>query len=398
MPPLQIATLTPQAVQQSLQNNGLTALGLTTVALTTRWADATPVANDYDSSALTLNVGQVRAPFLGIRENAYTDAASTLAADLPAASTTLTVQNGAGASFPAPTGGGRILLTLSNASGSKQETVECTAIAGDTFTIVRGALGTAKQQFSQNDRVVLKLTPAQRSSAFYEADGSPVSGHCTVLRFHPQAFGRLQTVCATRYNGLGQLLTLPLPAALVVRNAPGFRAARWYRPDEQLDDASGIISFHDARGFIVDPIYVAALFADLLTALPGLQPAAVTAAANGPGGVAAIAALASGTLLHFIDPHGNPPQIGSQGANLITKNSNTAINTQLITLAAGDKVAANSATTPLRFGLATNGTMGKADLAPPALPQGVAIARQFYRVMVVDTPFYLLGNRTNNTI
>src|SRR5262245_23386191 len=398
MPPLQIATLTPAAVQQSLQNNGLAALGLTTVSLTTRWADNTPGINDYDTDALTLNIGQVRAPFLGIRENAYTDAASTLAANLTATATTLTVQQGDGGLFPAPTGGGRILLTLSNGSGSMQETVECTNITGDTFTIVRGALGTAKQPFNQSDRVVLKLTPAQRSGAFYEVDGSPVSTHCTVLRFHPQAFGRLQTVCATRYNGLGQPLTLPLPAALVVRNAPGFRAARWYRPDELLDDASGVISFHDARGFIVDPIYVAALFADLLTALPGLQLPTVNAPANGFGGVASIAALASGTLLHFIDPHGNPPQIGSQGANLITKNSSTAISTQLVTLAAGDKVAANNAATPLRFGFATNGTMSKADLAPPALPQGVAIARQFYRVMVVDTPFYLLGNRTNNTI
>ncbi|HMF97039.1 MAG TPA: hypothetical protein VKE96_22225 [Vicinamibacterales bacterium] len=398
MPPLQLATLTPQAVQQSLQNNGLTALGLTTVSLTTRWSDATPAANAYDSNALTLDLGQVvRAPFLGVRENAYTDAASTLAANLTATSTTLTVKQGDGGAFPAPTAGGRILLTLSNASGSKQETVECTNISGDSFTIVRGALGTAKQQFSQNDRVVLKLTPAQRSGAFSEVDGSPVSGHCTVLRFHPQAFGRLQTVCATRYNGLGQPLTLPLPAALLVRNAPAFRAARWYRPDEQLDDATGVISFHDARGFIVDPIYVAALVADLLTALPGLQPAAVTAAANGPGGVTNIAALASGTLLHFIDPHGNPPQIGSPGANLITSNSNTAINTQLITLAAGDTVAANSATTPLRFGLATNGTMGKTALAPPALAQGT-LARRFYRVMVVDSPFYLLGNRTKNQV
>src|SRR5262252_1367548 len=85
MPPLQLATLTPQAVQQSLQNNGLTALGLTTVSLTTRWSDATPAANAYDSNALTLDLGQVvRAPFLGVRENAYTDAASTLAANLTA--------------------------------------------------------------------------------------------------------------------------------------------------------------------------------------------------------------------------------------------------------------------------------------------------------------------------
>src|SRR5262249_62009060 len=105
-------------------------------------------------------------------------------------------------------------------------------------------------------------------------------GHCAGRRSHPQPSGRLHTACATRYNGLGQPLTLPLPAALVVRNAPGFRAARWYRPDEQIDDAAGIISFHDARGFIVDPIYVAALFADLLTALPGLQLPTVNAPAN----------------------------------------------------------------------------------------------------------------------
>src|ERR1041384_4820826 len=108
--PLQIATLTPNAVQQSLQNNGLAALGLTTVALGTRWADADPALADYDSAALSLDLaGGVRAPFLGIRENAFTDASSTIAVDLPNtdAATTIVLATGTGASFPAPTGGGR---------------------------------------------------------------------------------------------------------------------------------------------------------------------------------------------------------------------------------------------------------------------------------------------------
>src|SRR3954454_22016309 len=92
MATIPITTLTTNAVQQSLQNNGLAALGLTTVALGTRWADATPAAGDYNANALTLNIaGLVRAPFLGIRENAFSDAASTLAADLPGIDTATTV-------------------------------------------------------------------------------------------------------------------------------------------------------------------------------------------------------------------------------------------------------------------------------------------------------------------
>ena len=47
-----MATLTPNAVQQSLLNNGLAALGLTTVAFGTRWADATPGAGDAADRAL----------------------------------------------------------------------------------------------------------------------------------------------------------------------------------------------------------------------------------------------------------------------------------------------------------------------------------------------------------
>lgn len=398
-----MATLTPNAVQQSLQNNGLAALGLTTVALGTRWADVTPGAGDFDSAALTLGIaGTVRAPFLGIRENLFRDASSTLATAAPANTTTLALAVGTGNSFPTPEMPGRMLLTLSNSSGSKQEVVECTQRTGDNLTVVRGALGTAKQAFGVGDRVTLRLTPAQRVGAFYDVNGAPLNVNATGLRLHPQAAVRLQTICTARYALPGQPLTLPLPATLLVQGAAGFRASRWYRADEALDDASGAISFHDARGFIIDPIYVAGLFADLsgAGALPGLVPPGVTAAANGPGGVQSIAGLASADVrVHFIDPHGNAPRIATPGAGLITDNgagtSTGNVAGNLITLAPGNRIAANAsaATTPLRFGFATNGTLSANPLAIAALANG-AIARRFYRVMVVDQPWYLLGNRT----
>ena len=401
-----ITTLTPNAVQNSLQNNGLTALGLTTVSLGTRWSDVTPNATDFDSNAMTLTLaGVVRAPFLGIRENVFREASSTLASAVGADATSLGLAPGTGVNFPSPVAPGRILVTLSNSSGSKSEVVECTQRSGDNLTVVRGALGTSKQPFSPGDRVTLRLTVAQRASEFYEADGTPLNVNGTVLRFHPQAVLRLQTISTVRYAPAGQPLILPLPTALFVRGAEGFRSSRWYRPDEIMDGVAGAISFHDARGFIIDPIYVADLFADLLSpgSLPGLVPTGITAAANGAGGVQTIAGLAplpaGEARIHFVDPHGNPPRIASPGAGLITDDgggtSTGTVSGNVITLAAGNRIAANALpnTTPLRFGFAINGTLGANPLAVPPLANG-NLARRFYRVMVVDQPWYLLGNRT----
>src|SRR6185295_1328184 len=176
MATLPITTLTPNAVQQSLQNNGLAALGLTTVALGTRWADTTPAAGDYQPDALTLTItGDVRAPFLGIRENAFRDASSTLGAAAAANDTSITLAAGTGNNFPSPVAPGRVLLTLSNSAGTAIEVVECTQRAGDTLTVTRGALGSAKQAFGSGDRVTLRLTAAQRISQFFEPDGSAIA-------------------------------------------------------------------------------------------------------------------------------------------------------------------------------------------------------------------------------
>ena len=82
MNPITITTLTPAAVGQNLQSDGLDALGLATLSLSTRWSDTTPLIGDYDSTNLTLNITALRAPFRGIREFAFPPAASTLGADL----------------------------------------------------------------------------------------------------------------------------------------------------------------------------------------------------------------------------------------------------------------------------------------------------------------------------
>lgn len=396
-----ITTLTSNQVQQSLQNNGLAALGLTTVSLNRRWANTTPSSGDYQADQMTLAIASpLYAPFLGIRENGFRDASSILASNIGANDTSITLTTGGGTNFPTPVAPGRILLTIANGSGSKLEIVECTQRTGDALTVVRGALGTAKQSFNTGDRVILRLTPAQRVSEFYEADGSPVNANCTIFRFHPQAVLRLKTLVAAQY---GQPLILPIPVVMIVRGAEGFRATRWYRPDEILDNVTGIISFHDHRGMIIDPLYVAGLFADLQTALPGLVPASITALSTDPGGVEAIANLAGAAAirLHFIDPHGNPTRIASPGAQMITTdnsgNSTGQITSNTITLAANNRIAANATDTPLRWGWATNGTMGKTPLVPLNLSSS-KITRQFYRVMVVDSPWYLLGNRTSNQV
>lgn len=394
-----ITTLTSNQVQQSLQNNGLAALGLTTVSLNRRWTDVTPT---YQQAQMTLTIADtstIFAPFLGVRENGFRDASSTLANNIGANDTAIALTTGGGMNFPSPVAPGRILLTITNGSGSKLEIVECTQRTGDTLTVVRGALGTAKQSFNTGDRVILRLTPAQRVSEFYEADGSPVNANCTIFRFHPQAILRLKTLAASRY---GQPLILPIPVAMIVRGAEGFRAVRWYRPDEVLDGVTGILSFHDHRGMIIDPLYVAGLFADLQTALPGLVPTGISATITALGGVDTISKLAGTAVrVHFIDPHGNPMRIASPGAQLITTdnngNSTGQITSNTITLAANNRIAANAADTPLRWGWATNGTMGKTPLFPPNLANGT-IALRFYRVMVVDTPWYLLGNRTSNPV
>jgi hypothetical protein len=397
-----ITTLTPQAAQQRLQSDGLATLGLTTVRLSPRWADTTPADADYDRSQLTLNLSpNLRAPFLGILTFAFSPASSTLAGDINESTTTIALAPGSGAAFPSPSGGA-VLLVLSSASGAKREVVACTARTDDTLTIARGMEGTAPQSFSAGERVTLRLQNGARTTEFLGVDGNPLSGPCAVLRLHPQAVLRLERLVATRYENPP---LRPVPWAMVVRGAAGFKTSRWYEADELMAGIAGPVSFHDGRGWIIDPIYVAALFSDLLTWLVGLAPASPSGPANGAGGVTPIAALGgAGTLVHIVDPHGTPYRPAASGATLVTTDGGGNVtgsvpSSGLVTLAAGHRIeSASTDAGRLRWGWATFGLLARAPLSPPPLPAGVTLPKQFFRVMAVDLQWSLLGNRTASAV
>ena len=140
----------------------------------------------------------------------------------------------------------------------------------ELFTIGRAANNTTAEAFKVGDKVALRLTDGTRTSSFSGADGNPLTGTCAVFRLHPAAVLRLQTLMKDRYVTGGNPLIFPVPWCMVVRDAQGFTTAQWYEPDELIAGVGGKISFHDGRGLIVDPLYVAALFADLQTGLTGL--------------------------------------------------------------------------------------------------------------------------------
>lgn len=394
-----IYTLTPGAAQQNLQNDGLDALGLTTVALSPHWGSV-PLGG-YDANTLTLSAPPVlRAPFRGMLAGAFAPASSTLNAGVSENDTSLQVAAGEGARFPSPTGGGSVLVTLSSPDGSKRETAACTARSGDTLTVVRGFGGTAKQSFSAGDMVSLRLGRGNRSVEFSGADAQPLMTACAVYRLHPQAVLRLERLMSVRYGPPG---VRPVACCMVVRGAEHFETDQFFEAAADLP-VTGPISFHDRRGLIVDPIYVASVFDDLLGWLPALRPASVAGNVTDTNGIRPISQLENDTLLHFINPHGATFQPVATDATLVTADivgnpSGNLPPSGLVLLAPGDRIQAHANEVGrLRWGWATNGVMDRLPLTPPALPPGVTLNRQFLRVCVVDVVWSLLGNRTDDDV
>jgi hypothetical protein len=189
----------------------------------------------------------------------------------------------------------------------------------------------------------------------------------------------------------------------------------WFRAGEPIPDA-GQVSFHDRRGLIIDPVAVAALFAELLTWRPALSPTAFSAATMaGAGGVGAIAALAGSvtTRVHVVTPHGaayRPRRVGANAADTALKVIDAADavlrdvpSSGVVDLAAGERLGYPVAPAaagdppppppPILGGQAPGGTLDTAAWTPPTLPAGVTLARQFLRVMAVDVDWHVLGNR-----
>lgn len=85
------------------------------------------------------------------------NAATTLAAGITSAATSITVASGQGALFPSPSGVNYFYATLINSS-NVIEIVKVTARATDTFTVVRAQEATTATAYSTGDKFELRVT------------------------------------------------------------------------------------------------------------------------------------------------------------------------------------------------------------------------------------------------
>lgn len=244
-------------------------------------------------------------------------------------------------------------------------------------------------------------------SAYRAVDGTPLTGMGAVLRIHPQAAARLETMAAGRYALPGQPQLRAIAHVLVIRALAGNTSPQTYDPGDVLPPAAAglTITFHDARGLIVDPIAVAAMLSDLLTAFPALDISAGATSPTAPGGVASVAGLAGGSVAHVVTLHGRAFAAVAGGPDVQHQNSGGAVLGALaagglVTLAAGEQLAGpgGAAGARLKLGWAGGGTMNAVPLTVPALPLGVSLPRQFLRAFAVDLDWHLRGNRSGAAI
>jgi hypothetical protein len=98
---------------------------------------------------------------------------------------------------------------------------------------------------------------------FSDPTGAPLTGQALVLTLHPQAVQRLQAEIDLRTNST----VYSVPTAMVVRGlAPPatLPPSQIYLAGETLGTGTGLATFHDSRGLIIDPVALACLFNDLI--------------------------------------------------------------------------------------------------------------------------------------
>lgn len=283
-------------------------------------------------------------------------------------------------------------------------TVPMLAMAWSTATPAAGAvddatlrltLGSIQAPFTGTYELVASPT------RFSGPSGDPLTGAAGVLALHPEALHRLESLVRARLGTLDR----PVPAAMLVHGVslPPKPLMAWFRAGETLPD-SGAVSFHDRRGLIVDPVAVAALFADLLGWRNALTPGTFASATlTGAGGVGAIAGLAGSVAVrvHAVSPHGAAYRSRRTGSELQVLDAGGAVvsavpATGLVDLASGQKVGhpvVAPAVPQVLWGPSPGGTLDAAAWTPPAPPAGVTLARQFFRIAAVDLDWHLLGNR-----
>ena len=100
------------------------------------------------------------------------NASSRLKIDIPAASPTITVDDGTGVKFPQPVGDGSnwFIVTVEDRRTGQVEIMECTQRVGDILTVTRAQEGTVAQDFTMGASVSNRLT-AGTMATFFEFNG-----------------------------------------------------------------------------------------------------------------------------------------------------------------------------------------------------------------------------------
>ena len=229
--------------------------------------------------------------------------------------------------------------------------------------------------------------------------GRPITDKVFAIELLPEAAHRLTTLVTTR---LGAPLVRPVPVAMLVHGlgwSPPPGSPPGAKPAVQSVRAGDVfaplpagsrqnVTFHDARGLPIDPIAVAAMFADLIGWLPALGVGSLGAA----GGLTQVLGLNTPAVpvrYHVVSPHGVLPTptadmglVVNGGAGSDTINPSTGT----VSLKAGESYGAPSGGPAgvVYWGFAPGGFLDQQSLAPPALPAGVNLPRQFFRVVVLN--------------
>lgn len=240
---------------------------------------------------------------------------------------------------------------------------------------------------------------------FRDIAGAPITGPVAAFRLHPQAVARLERLVSEHLSPPALGHHTLIPETLVFRGAVPMpdRSPQTWEPGEALNRTDAM-SFHDNRGLIIDPIAVAALFAELMTTYPALD-ASDGAGMGGGGDLTAITALATGILMQLTDLHGRAftPLAGGPGVEIQTTGG-TQVGTpgthSTATLAADQQLAGtgDNAAARLRLGWCTGGIMAAGPLQAPALRDGVTLPRRFLRAFVTDLDWHLRGNRSATAV
>ncbi|HEY7051748.1 MAG TPA: hypothetical protein VH496_06380 [Mycobacterium sp.] len=243
--------------------------------------------------------------------------------------------------------------------------------------------------------------------------GQPITDPVFAIEMLPEAARRLTTLLTTR---LGAPLVHPVPVAMLMHrltwqppagSPPGakpavqsVRAGDVFAPlpaGNRLD-----VTFHDACGLPIDPIAVAALFADLIA----WQPALGVGSAGNPGGLNQVLGLdvpVTPVRYHLVSPHGvlcTPTADMGLAVSGGASPDSIDPSTGTVSLTAGQSLGppAGSGAGVVYWGFSPNGFLAQQALSPPTLPAGVNLPRQFFRVVVVNMNWHLLGNRTASAI